>query len=80
MAAKVKNIKDVSKKAIAGVLTEEFGDVFNASRFAKKYAGELVYSPQKGVWYQFCEHVWRADELRYITQHAIAVTKDKLTN
>lgn len=76
MAATVKNIKDAPKKAIVRAMADEFGDVFNATRFARKYAGQLVFSPQRGAWYQFSAHAWRTDELRYVMQHAIAVTKD----
>lgn len=78
MAATVKNIKDAPKKAIARAVVDEFGDVFNAKQFALKHEGKLVYSPQRGMWYEFKCHAWRADELRYVTQHAIEVTKDML--
>lgn len=76
MSATVKNIKDAKKKPVVRQMNDEFGDVYNAKRFANKFAGNLAFSPQRGIWYEYMNHAWHADELHYVTQHAIAVTKD----
>lgn len=76
MSAQIKNIKDARRAQPAG--RTEHGDVFNARRFADKFAGRLAYSHQRGAWLEFCEHAWRADELGRVTQHAIDLTSDLL--
>ena len=75
MSATIKSIKNAPKMSLVRQI-DEFGDVFNANRFSKKYEGTLIFSQQRGEWYEFKNHAWRSDELRYVTQHAISVTKD----
>jgi len=77
VAAQITNIS-AAKKANRNVGKTDHGDVFNAEKFAKKFAGQLAYSHQKGVWMEFGNHAWRPDETGHVIQHAIDVTRDLL--
>lgn len=58
-------------------LDDKSGDVFNAEKFADKFAGTLLYSPARKLWlYYDAGKRWRWDDLRNITQEAIRVTQD----
>jgi putative DNA primase/helicase len=56
----------------------EYSDVFNAQRFAGTFSGRLIYVPQRGNWHEFDGVIWKADELRFVTQHAIDTTREML--
>ena len=74
MSAQIKNIAAARKKKPAQ--RNEFGDVLNGRRFAKKFAGRLAYTHQTGKWLEFVDHAWVADELGRVMQHAIDLTHD----
>lgn len=66
------------KKPIFTAMKDGLTDVFNASRFSQKFAGQLAYVPQRKLWMEFDEHCWKADENRFVMQKAIELTKDFL--
>lgn len=57
---------------------DEHTDVSNSARFARRFAGQLIYVPARGQWMEFISHAWRADMLGQVNQHAIEVTRDLL--
>ena len=57
---------------------DELTDVANATRFAQRFVGCLIFVPARGQWLEYISHAWRADALGLVTQHAIEVTRDML--
>lgn len=64
--------------AAPALLDSELTDVSNASRFAKRFTGQLLYVPARGQWMEFSSHAWRPDMLGQVTQRAIQVTQDMM--
>ncbi len=55
-------------------------DVASAQTFARLHAGLLKYDHSCGAWYEFDGVRWARDDLGRITQHALAVVRELLTD
>ena len=65
-------------QAVRSEPDDDYTDVGNARRLARKFAGSLAYVPVTGKWLQYENHHWAQDGLGRVVQHAIAVTEDMM--
>jgi hypothetical protein len=57
-------------QAVRSETDDDYTDVGNARRIARKFAGRLAYVPVTGKWLAFERHQWAQDGLGHVVQCA----------
>ena len=72
------NHANASEQATRSEPDDDYTDVGNARRLARKFDRSLAYVPVTGKWLQYERHHWAQDSLGRVVQHAITVTEDMM--